>query len=123
MEERRDASFLSGHALSRALSRTLSRALGREEGWLEAVCGEGGERISLLRAFHYMWSSSLPPSLPPSRALGSSPHTDWGLFTVIFQQRQESIGEEEGDEGEGGLQFRGRPQGARMEAREQGGEM
>jgi len=121
--EEMQAFFVDMIALSRALSRALSLALGREEGWLEAVCGEGGERISLLRAFHYMSSSSLPPSIPPSRALGSSPHTDWGLFTIILQQRQESIGEEEGDEEEGGLQFRGRPQGARVEAGEEGEEL
>jgi len=101
--------------LSEALTRALSLALYQEEEWLGGVCGKGGERISLLRAFHYFPSSSLPPSIPPSRAVGSSPHTDWGLFTIILE---EGGGE---DVEEGGLQIR-RRRLQRQQEEEGGGE-
>ena len=101
--------------LSQALTRALSLALGQEEGWLEGVCGKGGEKISLLRAFHYFPSSSLPPSIAPSRAVGSSPHTDWGLLTIILEER----GREGG--GEGGLQIRRRRGEGGREGGKEGG--
>ena len=71
---------------------------------------DGGELISLMRIFHYFSTTTPPPSSthtpmspPPSynissfgqgrELIGSSPHTDWGLLTVITWN------------GEPGLQF------------------
>ena len=72
---------------------------------------DGGELISLMRIFHYFSATPPPPSSthtptsspPPScntpslgegrELIGSSPHTDWGLLTVITWN------------GEPGLQF------------------
>ncbi len=57
---------------------------------------EGGEYISLMRLFHYFAKSSSTvkeyeevhnsdSGSVKKEALGSSPHTDWGLLTVILQ--------------------------------------
>jgi len=50
---------------------------------LQDIANEG-ETISIMRLFHYFSSNSLNhTSLNESTTLGSSPHTDWGLLTVI----------------------------------------
>ncbi len=52
---------------------------------------DGGEYISLMRIFHYFALNNLPgqsnadETQAPKNAIGSSPHTDWGLLTVILQ--------------------------------------
>jgi isopenicillin N synthase-like dioxygenase len=51
---------------------------------------DGGELISLMRLFHYLPYASVSDARPK---LGSSPHTDWGLWTIIL------------DDGNSGLEF------------------
>ena len=47
---------------------------------------DGGDTISLMRAFHYFSSHDAPLDIPAGKTLlGSSPHTDWGFLTVILQ--------------------------------------
>lgn len=53
--------------------------INREEDHLGHLC-QGGETISLMRAFHYLPTSELAArglQNDPSIAIGSSPHTDW----------------------------------------------
>lgn len=61
--------------VAEALVRALSLALGKEEGFLAGVC-QGGETISLLRAFHYLPVERVAGA-GAERPIGSSPHTDW----------------------------------------------
>lgn len=55
---------------------------------LTNLVAEGGAEISLLRLFHYFsQSSSLLKQRchdHPEKCIGSSPHTDWGLLTLIL---------------------------------------
>eukprot|EP00933_Yihiella_yeosuensis_P051310 TRINITY_DN49204_c0_g1_i1.p1 TRINITY_DN49204_c0_g1~~TRINITY_DN49204_c0_g1_i1.p1 ORF type:complete len:434 (-),score=66.07 TRINITY_DN49204_c0_g1_i1:67-1266(-) len=46
---------------------------------------EGGEKISQMRLFHYFPETYAPELSPGKRRLGSSPHTDWHLITVILR--------------------------------------
>lgn len=80
------AFFFEMVRVARAVCRLLSLALGQPEDYLTRMCGKGGDVISLMRAFHYLPLSSLPPSVDPSTALGSSPHTDWGFLTLIYPE-------------------------------------
>ena len=58
-----------------------------------ALC-RGGESISILRLFHYFAATHRPElgvthdTGAASPRIGSSPHTDWHLLTVILQDRQ-----------------------------------
>lgn len=49
---------------------------------------EGGDRISIMRLFHYFAKDNkeIVGDRDESSIIGSSPHTDWGLLTVITQQ-------------------------------------
>jgi isopenicillin N synthase-like dioxygenase len=51
---------------------------------------DGGDRISIMRLFHYFAKSdkSVIGDRAEESIIGSSPHTDWGLLTVITQQEQ-----------------------------------
>jgi len=60
----------------------------------------GGERISLLRMFHYASTASEAythtcaasgPGKQPQACIGSSPHTDWGLLTLILASEIDSV--------------------------------
>lgn len=55
----------------------VSRALGHD---VEREC-HAGRSISLARAFHYFPSTS-----SNIHGIGSAPHTDWGLATLVVQQ-------------------------------------
>lgn len=46
---------------------------------------ENGDKISLMRLFHYFTVSPEDQTHSSKTFLGSSPHTDWGLLTVILQ--------------------------------------
>ncbi|RYG97064.1 isopenicillin N synthase family oxygenase, partial [archaeon] len=58
------------------------------------IASEKGAEISLLRVFHYFHTQSPQyltninpssnPGTPLTNAIGSSPHTDWGLLTLIM---------------------------------------
>eukprot|EP01039_Chlorochromonas_danica_P001887 gene1887-2064_t len=56
--------------------------------WLTNLVAEGGAEISLLRLFHYFSQSSTLLKQRcrdhPEKCIGSSPHTDWGLLTLIL---------------------------------------
>lgn len=67
--------------IGRALRRGFSMALGESEDYLEDVCGKGDE-ISLMRCFHYLEKNDEEGGVD---VMGSSPHTDWGLCTLITQ--------------------------------------
>jgi len=74
------------------LAEALSRAIRSLPGIDDALAGakEGGEEISLMRVFHYFpLSDDLTRkallSNGDKEVLGSSPHTDWGYWTVILE--------------------------------------
>ena len=47
---------------------------------------EGGEKISLMRLFHYLpYDQKIQNKL---NNIGSSPHTDWGFLTLILQSHE-----------------------------------
>lgn len=75
-------------AITQALSLQLINRIGSLVN-LEKLCRDG-ERISLMRLFHYFPSTT---SSENDDLIGSSAHTDWGFLTLILQ---DSIG---------GLQF------------------
>ena len=80
-----DESFSSNVALAEGLSEVIFQSLRTEFGdYSLRGFEEGGERISLMRLFHYFPANST--SAPIDRQiLGSSPHTDWGYLTLILQ--------------------------------------
>lgn len=51
---------------------------------------DGGDRISIMRLFHYFAKNNkaIIGDREDEDIIGSSPHTDWGLLTVITQQEQ-----------------------------------
>lgn len=51
---------------------------------------DGGDRISIMRLFHYFAKNNkaIIGDRKDESIMGSSPHTDWGLLTVITQQEQ-----------------------------------
>lgn len=78
----------------------LAEALGAERGGgLLPSLRDGGETISQMRLFRYLPAPPPSPEAGPQRFMGSSPHTDWHLVTVIWR-----------DEGSV-LQFRDRRRG------------
>lgn len=52
---------------------------------------DGGDRISIMRLFHYFAKNNdaVVGDRQIDSIIGSSPHTDWGLLTVITQQVQQ----------------------------------
>lgn len=46
----------------------------------------GGETISIMRLFHYFSSPPKEMASTNKKPTGSSPHTDWGLLTIITQE-------------------------------------
>lgn len=71
-------------ALSNQLLRALSVAMGHEAGFLGALA-TGGEPISLMRLFHYFPNTTAPHVAPAVPRIGSSPHSDWHLLTIVVQ--------------------------------------
>lgn len=68
-----------------ALVRIISRVLGMPEQDLEQECVEG-DRISLLRLFHYFGTGAdneFSSCSGGQKCIGSSPHTDWGFLTIV----------------------------------------
>lgn len=65
--------------VARVITHALSFTLGQPE--LVPLC-ENGDQISLMRAVHY-----LPLDSQEVNITGSSPHTDWGLITLIIQDQ------------------------------------
>lgn len=64
--------------VSQALVGLMAQCPGLESaGEALSAALEGGERMSLLRVFHYVAGHR--------NSVGSSPHTDWGLWTIILQ--------------------------------------
>jgi isopenicillin N synthase-like dioxygenase len=61
----------------------------RQQGKVTNLMIAGGSEISLMRLFHYYPVTSLPSPTSNIKEkdmiLGSSPHTDWGLLTIILQ--------------------------------------
>lgn len=51
---------------------------------------DGGDRISIMRVFHYIAKENkeVIGDREDNSIMGSSPHTDWGLLTVITQQEE-----------------------------------
>jgi isopenicillin N synthase-like dioxygenase len=65
-------------SVSAAVSRAMALALADDE--LERIAADGNN-VSMMRLFHYF-----PGGKAGDRRTGSSPHTDWGMYTVIAQQ-------------------------------------
>jgi isopenicillin N synthase-like dioxygenase len=92
-----EAVYHRGVDVAKAIVAGLSSQFdcGRQGGGptLEDVA-QGGERISLMRLFHYFnmqstevqehLSRTAASSAGAKRLLGSSPHTDWGFLTLIL---------------------------------------
>lgn len=74
--------------LARRLVEAILVALGETEVEAESkaasVC-DGGETISQMRLFNYLPASYRPEIEPETQRLGSSPHTDWYLVTLILR--------------------------------------
>jgi isopenicillin N synthase-like dioxygenase len=69
-----------------SIMRALSSQFLRETNKVLDIDINGGDTISIMRLFHYF---TIPPAYPHSslkKPTGSSPHTDWGLLTVITQE-------------------------------------
>lgn len=64
-----------------AVCSAMSHALG--DGEMEGLSNDGHD-VSMLRIFRYFASGSRAPV-----GVGSSPHTDWGLFTIIAARQTE----------------------------------
>ena len=60
----------------------LRAAFDEEDGRVESML-DGSEKISLMRLFHYFVAGDNETS--EKEVLGSSPHRDWGLLTLILQ--------------------------------------
>jgi isopenicillin N synthase-like dioxygenase len=61
--------------------RSLSAALG--DATLPTVAG--GESTSFMRMFHYLSSEQSADVAPHAPRIGSSPHTDWHVLTIVVQ--------------------------------------
>lgn len=70
--------FLATTRLSAEVVAALAEALPGAAEELPALC-RGGDTISQMRMFHYL----PPPKACGGSCLGSSPHTDWHLVTII----------------------------------------
>ncbi|CAE8587603.1 unnamed protein product [Polarella glacialis] len=76
--------------VAKSVVASISLAIGEEAAHgsataLEQLCA-GGETISQMRLFNYFPASHAPPELAPGKPrMGSSPHTDWHLVTVILR--------------------------------------
>lgn len=65
------------------LVQGLGLALGQSNDYLSQHCSFG-ERISIMRMFHYFPYNHVPESVQPNvERIGSSPHSDWGFLTII----------------------------------------
>jgi isopenicillin N synthase-like dioxygenase len=73
---------LSSH-VAVAIMKALSFYYLRETNKPLDIDLNGGDTISIMRLFHYF---SSPPAHSLKKPIGSSPHTDWGLLTVITQE-------------------------------------
>lgn len=73
-----DGSYEQMVRISQVLLRILATAFNFD---FEKTCGRGHE-ISLMRIFLYHRKSKID-----SESIGSSPHTDWGLLTLISQDK------------------------------------
>eukprot|EP01038_Epipyxis_sp_PR26KG_P013925 gene13925-18674_t len=77
--------FLTKVFISKCLTRAIFKY--RNESMVDSLISNG-DRISILRLFHYFSSdvmqvNSSSEIINTSKILGSSPHTDWGLITLI----------------------------------------
>lgn len=76
--------------VAKAVARALVLVWGSREGSsalvprLDEMC-ERGNRISLLRCFHYLSKLNTDADNNREGTTGSSQHTDWGLFTLVAQ--------------------------------------
>ena len=79
MEKLYDACTSYSHAIMRA-------AFGSNDDRIESML-DGSEKVSLMRVFHYFAAASGDSRVDESgkEILGSSPHRDWGLLTLILQ--------------------------------------
>jgi isopenicillin N synthase-like dioxygenase len=83
-----DAMFsLSNHAAV-SIMKALSSQYLQETTHPLGIDLEGGDTISIMRLFHYF--ATTPPEMGHAsrKPTGSSPHTDWGLLTVITQEEE-----------------------------------
>lgn len=74
--------------LRRAVTIGLSIALTGNPGQLEdQLCGESADRIAMTRLLHYVPHRTLPTTTTNGapKIVGSSPHTDWGFLTFVYQ--------------------------------------
>jgi isopenicillin N synthase-like dioxygenase len=82
--------------ISADIAAGLALALGQPALSEAMQVGGGGETISLLRLFHYLpYSNSRRGRTLEGEAgeaapqmIGSSPHTDWGFFTLVLQEER-----------------------------------
>lgn len=82
-ENRWPASLASRPALERAYgdlcraARTVVTTLSTRIDRLAGCCGQDADQTSLVRLFHYL------PAIE-DKVVGSSPHTDWGMLTLVI---------------------------------------
>lgn len=77
-------------AISKAAVLSIANVVPHEGDPLEKLV-EGGERISQMRFFHY-WPKDYRPDVAQGKPrLGSSPHTDWHLVTVVLRDNRSKL--------------------------------
>ncbi len=86
--------------VSETLGRALSPLLGRRADFL-ANLSAGGELTSLMRLFHYYPTDHEPDLARGTPRIGSSPHTDWHLLTVVLQDTEGGLQAQRRDEARG----------------------
>lgn len=78
--------------VAEAVARGLAQALGKESHYFEDMCQES-KTISIMRLFRYLNPNHIDKSIAPGKPrLGSSPHRDWHLLTVILQDGSHKVG-------------------------------
>ncbi|KAJ1534019.1 hypothetical protein HK096_004452, partial [Nowakowskiella sp. JEL0078] len=80
-----DEYFSNFVGIANFLYRGLSLGLYSDADEWNSIC-QGGESISVMRITRYLSKLNDRSGVAQKNIIGSSPHTDWGFFTVILQE-------------------------------------
>mmetsp|Transcript_24429 Transcript_24429/g.35900 ORF Transcript_24429/g.35900 Transcript_24429/m.35900 type:complete len:365 (+) Transcript_24429:87-1181(+) len=80
--------FTYSNKIAEYIVSGISQYFEREFGQSMSLVLDDGDTISIMRLFHYFSTDTAFQGnlVNGKRVIGSSPHTDWGLLTVILQE-------------------------------------